>query len=112
MPSALSHFVHFGFRDVNVGVKSLSAFALIGLLILFLRARPPATWVGYAIAVVVLGIVSPVVGITPRLLLRDFVLLGVVGARLPKFWLEGVLSLSTLRLAALTVASGSPWWPP
>ena len=61
---------------------------------IFFRARPPATWVGYVVAVLAFGAISPVIGVTPRLLLRGFPLLGVVGAKLPPLWFEVVLGLS------------------
>ena len=63
--------------------------------------------------VLVLGAVSPVIGVTPRLLLRGFPLLGVVGAKLPPLWFEAVLGLSALCMAALgMMAMGGPLWTP
>jgi len=63
--------------------------------------------------VLAFGAFSPVIGVTPRLLLRCFPLLGVVGARLPRLWFEVVLGLSALCLAALAVVSmGSPAFTP
>ncbi len=112
VPNALLHFFSHGLHDVNSSVKALSAMAAVGLVIYFLREHPPAPWIGYVLAVLAMGISSPIVGITPRLLLRGFPLLGVVGARLPRVWFEVLLSCSTLILAALTIASGSPHWTP
>jgi hypothetical protein len=112
IPKTFENFWRHGFHDVNVGVKAMSALAALLMLLAFFRAHPLAPWIGYVGAVIVMGVVSPVIGITPRLLLRGFPLVGVTGARLPPVWFEVVLGLSALCLAALTVASASPWWTP
>ena len=62
--------------------------------------------------VLVFGALSPVIGVTPRLLLRDFPLLGVVGAKLPPVWFEVTLAFSVMLLAALTIAAGGWRWTP
>ena len=113
IPVAFWHlFTHF-FADPDYAVKAVSAVVCVGLLVIFFRARPPATWVGYVIAVLALGAISPVIGVTPRLLLRGFPLLGVVGAKLPPLWFEAVLGLSALCMAALgMMAMGGPLWTP
>ena len=113
VPRAISTIVVHGFMYPNSTVKSASFVVGILLLVLFLRARPPSTWVGYVIAVLAMGIISPVVGITPRLALRAFPLLGVVGARLEDGWFEIVIGLSALAMGALAVlAMGSPGFTP
>jgi len=113
VPRAFSQVFHNGFASVNWTVKSASAIVAVGLLVLFFRAHPPAPWIAYVVAALAFGIISPIIGITPRLLLRCFPLLGVVGARLPRLWFEVVLGLSALCLAALTVASlGGPAFTP
>jgi hypothetical protein len=113
IPGSLDHlFVHW-FADPDFAVKGVSAIVAVGLLVVFFRARPPATWVGYVIAVLAFGAISPVIGVTPRLLLRGFPLLGVVGAKLPPLWFEAVLGLSALGMAALgMMAMGGPLWTP
>lgn len=110
--TALGHFFNHGFADPNYGVKAVSAITAVGLLILFFRAHPPAPWVGYVVTVLVFGALSPLIGVTPRLLLRDFPLLGVVGAKLPPVWFEVVLAFSVMLMAALTIAAGSVRWTP
>ena len=113
VPRAFLQVIYNGLSSVNWTVKSTSAIVVLGLLVLFFLARPPATWIAYVVAVLAFGIISPVIGITPRLLLRCFPLLGVVGARLPRLWFEVVLGLSALCLAALAVASlGGPAFTP
>jgi hypothetical protein len=69
--------------------------------------------VGYVVAVLCFGALSPVIGVSPRLLLRGFPLLGVVGAKLPPLWFEVALGLSALGMAALgMMAMGGPLWTP
>jgi len=113
VPVAVADVWRHGTSNPNSVVKTLS-LAVAGVLIVwFLRARPPATWIGYVLAVLVIGIVSPIVGVTPRLLLRAFPLLGVAGARLDRFWFELVLASSVLCMAALAVlAFGGLRWTP
>jgi hypothetical protein len=110
--SFLRLFAHW-FADPDYAVKAVSAVIAIGLLVIFFRARPPASWIGYVVAVLAFGAISPVIGVTPRLLLRGFPLLGVVGAKLPPLWFEAVLGLSALTMAALgMMAMGGPLWTP
>jgi hypothetical protein len=113
IPGSLDHLVTHWFADPDYAVKGVSAIVAVGLLVIFFRARPPATWVGYVIAVLAFGAISPIIGVTPRLLLRGFPLLGVVGAKLPPLWFEAVLGLSALCMAALgMMAMGGPLWTP
>lgn len=110
--TAVVHVVEHGFQDPNYVVKTIGVVIAGLLVVFFFRAHPPAPWVGYVVAVLAFGLASPVIGITPRLLLRSFPLLGVVGARLPPIWFELVLAISTMALAVLTVASASTFWTP
>ena len=113
IPGSFEHlFTHF-FADPDYAVKAVAALVAVGLLVIFFRARPPATWVGYVVAVLCFGALSPVIGVSPRLLLRGFPLLGVVGAKLPPLWFEVALGLSALGMAALgMMAMGGPLWTP
>jgi hypothetical protein len=113
IPNSFAHLFSHWFADPDYAVKAVSAVVVVGLLIIFFRARPPATWVGYVIAVLAFGAISPVIGVTPRLVLRGFPLLGVVGAKLPPLWFEAVLGLSALCMATLgMMAMGGPLWTP
>jgi hypothetical protein len=113
IPGAISHTISHGFTDPDYGVKAVSVVVAIGLLAVFFRARPPGTWISYVVAVLAFGAISPVIGVTPRLVLRGFPLLGVVGAKLPGLWFEVVLGLSALSMAALAMmAMGGPLWTP
>ncbi len=113
VPGAVETVIRHGIANPNATVKTLSLLVALGLLVLYFKAHPPAPWTGYVLAVLCLGMLSPVVGVTPRLLLRNFPLLGVVGARLPAFWFEIFLGFSTFCLATLAVlAMGSGRWTP
>jgi len=113
IPGAIGNLVAHGFADPDYAVKAVSVPVVIGLLVVFFRARPPATWVSYVVAVLAFGAISPIIGVTPRLVLRGFPLLGVVGAKLPALWFEVVLGLSALAMAALgMMAMGGPLWTP
>jgi len=113
IPGSFAHLFGHGFSDPDFAVKAVSALVAVVLLVIFFRARPPNTWIAYVLAVLAFGAISPVIGVTPRLVLRGFPLLGVVGARLPPLWFEAVLGLSALCMAALGVlAMGGPLWTP
>jgi len=113
IPGSLYHLVTHWFADPDYAVKGVSALVAVVLLVIFFRARPPATWIGYVLGVLAFGAISPIIGVTPRLVLRGFPLLGVVGAKLPPLWFEAVLGLSALCMAALgMMAMGGPLWTP
>jgi len=113
IPGSFAQLFAHWFADPDYAVKAVSAVVAVGLLAIFFRARPPATWVGYVVAVLAFGAISPVIGVTPRLVLRAFPLLGVVGAKLPPLWFHAVLGLSALLMATLgMMAMGGPLWTP
>ena len=113
IPGSFAHLFASWFADPDYAVKAVSAVVAVGLLVIFFRARPPGTWIGYVVAVLAFGAISPVIGVTPRLVLRGFPLLGVVGAKLPPLWFEAVLGLSALLMATLgMMAMGTPIWTP
>jgi hypothetical protein len=113
IPGSFAHLFSGWFADPDYAVKAVSALVAVALLVVFFRARPPGTWIGYVLAVLAFGAISPVIGVTPRLVLRGFPLLGVVGAKLPPVWFEAVLGLSALCMAALgMMAMGGPLWTP
>lgn len=86
-------------------VKAAGFVVALALLAVFLTTRRPATWTGYVVAVLVLALLSPIVGFTPRTLLRAFPLLGVVGARAGSGWFEALLVVSALAMAAAAALS-------
>ena len=89
---------HFAFPPYTVKVAGL--VVALGLLAVFLTTRRPGTWTGYVVAVLALALLSPIVGFTPRTLLRAFPLLGVVGARASSGWFEALLVAFALCMAA------------
>jgi len=86
-------------------VKAAGFVVAIALLTVFLSTKRPGAWTGYVVAVLAVAFLSPIVGFTPRVLLRAFPLLGVVGARLRPGWFEALLVVSALAMAAAAVLS-------
>ncbi len=113
VPRAVASLYRHGFLNPNDWVKSFSVVLAIALVVGFLAARPPAPWTGYVVGVMVFGVLSPIVAVTPRLLLRCFPLVAVLGVKLPRLLFEVVLGLSALAAAALMVmATGAITWTP
>jgi len=86
-------------------VKAVGFVVAMALLTAFLASRRPGIWTAYVVAVLALAFISPIVGFTPRVLLRAFPLLGVVGARLKPGWFEALLIISALAMAAAAALS-------
>jgi len=86
-------------------VKAAGFVVAMALLAVFLASRRPGIWTGYVVAVLAFAFLSPIVGFTPRVLLRAFPLLGVVAARLRPGWFEALLVASVLAMAAAAVLS-------
>ncbi len=104
-----SYLPGHGFSNVNNDVKSASVLVVLTMLavLLFRRRamRVPATVLAYVLAVLFLAALSPIVSLSPRVALRAFPLLGLVGAsmgRLPYYLLIGLFALIT---AALVIVS-------
>lgn len=112
LPHAFAHVWNLGFADPNDTVRVLSAIATLAMLMAFARARPPLTWTVYVAVVLAMGLYSPIVGITPRLLLRGFPLFAALGVgRSPRAG-AALLVLSTSALAVLTILSATWHWTP
>lgn len=86
-------------------VKAAGFVVAMALLAVFLASRRPGIWTGYVVAVLVFAFLSPIVGFTPRVLLRGFPLLGVVAARIRPGWFEALLVISALAMAAAAALS-------
>jgi hypothetical protein len=112
VPKAAISLVLHGVANMNPGVKTACTVLAVVLVVRFLRQHPPSMWTGYVLAVLALGVISPVIGITPRLLLRDFPLLGAVGATLSARRLRVVLACSGVAMAGLVVAASTPRFTP
>ena len=109
---AIYRLFNDGFNDLNSLVKTLALLSTIGIVVLWRRLRPPQTWSAYAGAVLLFGFLSPIVGISPRLLLRGFPLFAIVAAGVSRQRFAVILTLSALTMCALSVASTSIAWTP
>jgi hypothetical protein len=105
IPKAFSIVVEHGFVDVNDTVKTVSVFAVLALLAFFLRCRPDRALLAYVLVTLALAVASPIVSLTPRVVLRAFPLLGVVGAKVPRRLLPVLVGTSALVMAALAASS-------
>lgn len=111
-PNAVIAFVAHGFSNLNPPVKTLSLTFLMAILILFFRIRPPLSVIAYSVTVLFLGLLSPIIGITPRLLLRDSPMLALVGSRLNRRWFGVILAGSCAVLGYLIIVSATIVWTP
>jgi hypothetical protein len=109
---AIYRLFNDGFNDLNSLIKTLALLSTIGIVVLWRRLRPPQTWSVYAGAVLLFGFLSPIVGISPRLLLRGFPLFAIVAAGVSRQRFAVILTLSALTMCALSVASTSIAWTP
>ncbi len=96
-----------GFGNPNTTIKAAGAVVAATFLVVLWRSRPDSTVMAYVLAVLVLGAMSPVVGWSPRLVLRDFPLLALVAPRIPERWFGPVLGLSALLLAVVAALAWS-----
>jgi hypothetical protein len=104
-------FAH-GFNDLNSLVKTGALVATVGIIVLWRRLRPPLTWSAYAGSVLALGVLSPIIAISPRLLLRGFPVFAIVAAGVSRRRFVVIAVLSALSMCALTVASTTLSWTP
>ena len=105
IPTAFRYVDRFGFNDINDTVKMLSVLVIAVLLVVFLKARPEAAFVAFVLATLLLAAASPIVSLTPRVALRAFPLIGVVGARAPRRLYPVLVGFSALVMAALATMS-------
>ncbi len=112
VPNAIWSVMAHGFHNVNPPVKVASFLIAIWLIVRFVKVAVPPTWRAYVYGVLAFGLLSPIIGITPRILLRDGPLLGTVGATLDRFRYLLVLAVSIFSLCALTILASTPKWTP
>jgi len=105
IPGVFSWLYDHGFSDINDTVKAFSAITVAVLLVFLIRSRPETILLAYVVAVLAFSAASPVIGWTPRVALRAFPLLAVLGARAPKSWFGPIVGVSGLVMAALAVVS-------
>jgi hypothetical protein len=102
---------HF-FADQNPAAKSLAFLVAIGLVWWVARHGRAPVALAYALAVLACGALSPIIGISPRLLLRAFPLLAIAGATLPQPRYNQLMAGSLLSMSCLAVMSTSAHWTP
>jgi len=104
-------FLHF-LGDITSTVKVLSFGVCLAMIWWAWKKRTTWIWITYALVVLGMGAISPIICITPRLLLRAFPLLAAVGATLPKRVFPVALAISVGMMVCLTIFSTSPYWVP
>jgi hypothetical protein len=92
---------HTGYKWPNNWVPIASLAVVLVLLVFFAWGRPSVPVATFAGGVLALAFVSPVTGISPRVMLNAFPLVAFVGARLPRKWFVALLGVSALSMAAL-----------
>jgi len=112
VPKAFAGLFGHGFSNLNPPVKVASFALAIYLVVIFVRWKPPRTWIAYVFAVLGFGVISPIIGITPRLLLRDAPLIGFIGAKMPRRIYRWVLASSVMLMTVLTVIAGTQRFTP
>jgi len=109
---ALYRVLASGMSDLNSVMKTIALVATIGIIVIWRRLRPPVLWSAYAGAVLAFGVMSPIVGISPRLLVRGFPLFAIVAAGVSVARFRMIVVLSAVALGVLTVASTTIAWTP
>ena len=101
-----------GLHDLNSVAKSVALLATLGIVVIWRRVRPPATWSVYSGAVLLFGLLSPIVGISPRVLIRGFPMFAIVAAGVSRQRFLVIVTLSAIAMCVLTVASTTIAWTP
>ena len=109
---ALYRVVVSGLGDLNSLVKTATLVATAGAVVVWRRVRPPTTWSAYVAAVLLFGLLSPIVGISPRLLLRGFPLFAIVAAGVSRRLFTAILVVGAFAMCLLAVASTTLAWTP
>ena len=109
--NAAKFFTHF-FVDQNPAAKSLAAGVAASLVWWVWRHGRVTTALVYVFAVLACGALSPIIGISPRLLLRAFPLLALAGATVPLRRYGPLMTGSLLSMTCLAVLSTSAHWTP
>ena len=99
----IADMAHTGFKWPNTWIRVVGLVIAVVLLVFFVRYRPGVAIASYVAGVIILTLLSPIIGFSPRALLRGFPLIAVVGARMSKRWFEAVAGLSALAMAALAI---------
>jgi len=103
--------LHF-FGSADSAAKALGAFAAVAMIVWLWKKNLPATWWAYLGGALFMASMSPLIGFSPRVLLRAFPIIGATGATLPRRVFVVVLGLSMTCLACLTILSVTFFWTP
>ena len=112
IPGVFSWLFLHGFNNINGTVKASSAIVVLLLFFLFIRVRPGAVMTSFVLAILAVGAASPVIGWTPRVALRAFPLLALLGARMPRRWFGPAVAVSAILMAVLAIVTWGPASPP
>ena len=112
IPYDFAKFVQHGFVDQNPAAKSLGFVAAIAMLWWAHRKGISPSWLVYSVTVFAIAALSPIIGISPRIILRGFPLLAMVGATVPLRWWRGTVATSALAATCLGIISTSAHWTP
>ena len=112
IPYDMGKFLTHFFGDIKPAAKSLGFLVAVVMVWWAWRVRIPGTWMSAVGGVLFIGALSPIIGISPRLLLRGFPLLAHTGATMTRRWFMVVFAISVVAMASLTIMSTSPHWTP
>jgi len=101
IPSQWVWVVRYGFSNPNDTIKAAGFLVVAVMLVYFIRTKPEAILIAYVAGVLFIAALSPIIGWTPRVALRAFPLVAVVGARLPRPWYRPTVGVSALTMAAV-----------
>jgi hypothetical protein len=97
--------IRSGFLHPDYAVKLTSLLVAVVLMFFFLRRpRDPAV-LAYVFAVLCLAVLSPITGVSWRVLLCAFPLVSVAGGRIRGGWFLAVLGVSALAMSAVAFVS-------
>jgi hypothetical protein len=105
IPHEIAGIAHTGLMYPNNTFRVATLVVALALLVPFFRARPTAGIVAYVLTALCLGAFSPVIGITPRLVLRAFPLVAVAGTRFRGALFEVTLVVFALAMAGIAIVS-------
>lgn len=113
IPYAFYRVARHGIFDVTSCAKVL-ATVVVGYFILrgFRGLRFPRHWSAYVTTVLCMGVISPIVAVSPRLLLRGFPFFAEVAVVSAKRYFVLVVMVSGGLLVLLTVAAATLRWIP
>ncbi len=107
IPHVIEITFHHGFTNLVAATKVLGMVAALVMVVFVRRSTrdAPGTWWVWALGAIFLGLASPTVVVTPRLLLRAFPLLALTGVGLRGRLFTVVLVVSGLCMVVLAYAT-------